>query len=524
MWTESQMSSAVQQLQPLIAKEDFAGLGTTIQQLGLDLVLSNELINYCRLNSESVMVIFLTTLAAHNGPTVEAADRRQPDWSGIKQHTAQPLGDGVEGVSDSSKNIWKVDQSIGDKQNLVGDRPLLSICIPTFNRADILRKTLEHLYQVCDATVEIVVADNNSPDHTQEVIDDYKAKFRYFRSIRHERNLGASKNTSSVVSISRGKYVYTLCDDDEILYEGILRAIRLMEEEPTVVAVYGGYQEWNRESNAVLATLRSVETRLDFARGEKFAIFTRFGLLWLPVCRADIYQRWFSYDDDSFGMWPLVGSLIEHGDVAVIPDLFYKHAHTEPRMEFELTESWYHDSHRAQYEVFTGRIGAANPQELATFINSRVGPAYMQGTRFAMMKGQILKARHFILRARAYGFVDEATVLQWEREHMINMISEKLLGRISLLPDVREVLFESTPSLSAFKAQFASIARNFRVDSFQMTELQTSILEPGKFFITYEYIDNKQDEKIFPSLDRANFQAALDLMESCRLTDQELQL
>lgn len=47
------------------------------------------------------------------------------------------------------------------------DRTRLSICIPTFNRADILYKTLEHLHQVCDDDVEIVVADNTSPDQTQ---------------------------------------------------------------------------------------------------------------------------------------------------------------------------------------------------------------------------------------------------------------------------------------------------------------------------------------------------------------------
>lgn len=416
------------------------------------------------------------------------------------------------------------EQSVREEQIAPVSVPLLSICIPTFNRADILRKTLVHLLQVCDANVEIILADNASPDHTQDVINEFRPKFRFFKSLRHEKNLGATKNITSAVSIANGKYVYTLSDDDEIAFAGVMEAIRLMEEAPAIVAVYGGYQEWDREQDLVLGTFKSVETRIDFAQGNKLAIFNQFSLLWFPVCRADIYQRWFSYDDDSFGMWPLVGSLIEHGNVAVIPDMFYKHAHTEPRMEYELTESWYHDWHRAQYEVYVGRIGTANPQELANFINSRVGPAYMQGMRFAMMKGQILKARHFILRARAYGFVDEATVLKWEQESMIAMIAEKLLARITLLPHVKEVLFESSPSLDTTKARFASIAGNIRVNSFEINKLQTGSLKPEQFLVTYGYLENDQHDKGFQGLNRANCQAALDLLESCRLTDQPIQL
>jgi hypothetical protein len=71
------MSSAVQQLSPLIAAENFGALNTTIRQLGLEFVLSNAFINYCRLNHDSAIVIFLTTLAAHNTPNAEVAEASQ---------------------------------------------------------------------------------------------------------------------------------------------------------------------------------------------------------------------------------------------------------------------------------------------------------------------------------------------------------------------------------------------------------------------------------------------------------------
>ena len=71
MWTESEMSSAVQQLTPLIAEENFVALETAIQQIGLDFVLSDDLIDYCRINSQLAMLKFLTTLAAHNNQVID---------------------------------------------------------------------------------------------------------------------------------------------------------------------------------------------------------------------------------------------------------------------------------------------------------------------------------------------------------------------------------------------------------------------------------------------------------------------
>ena len=55
--------------------------------------------------------------------------------------------------------------------------PVLSICIPTYNRAKILDETLfnltnESVFQETN-DVEIVISNNNSPDNTEEVCQKY---------------------------------------------------------------------------------------------------------------------------------------------------------------------------------------------------------------------------------------------------------------------------------------------------------------------------------------------------------------
>ena len=51
--------------------------------------------------------------------------------------------------------------------------PLISICIPTYNRAELLDYCLENLAALkdCGRPVEIVISDNGSTDRTPEVIE-----------------------------------------------------------------------------------------------------------------------------------------------------------------------------------------------------------------------------------------------------------------------------------------------------------------------------------------------------------------
>ena len=58
--------------------------------------------------------------------------------------------------------------------------PLLSICIPTYNRAEILDKSLESItkqdiFQKTDE-VEIIVSDNCSQDNTHNIVHKYIEK------------------------------------------------------------------------------------------------------------------------------------------------------------------------------------------------------------------------------------------------------------------------------------------------------------------------------------------------------------
>lgn len=400
-------------------------------------------------------------------------------------------------------------------------RPRLTIGIPTYNRAPILEATLERLAGVCEPDVEVVVTDNASTDATPNVIERFRHRFGAFRTIRHAENLGPWRNICSAICQARGKYYYSLCDDDILHYAGITNATNILDAEPGVAAVFGAYEEWDQVNHRVLETFRLVETRTDFNRGERMPIFQQFPLLWYPVARTALQQRYFSYDLDCDPYWLLVGAMLEHGSLAVVPDIFYKHAHTEGRGETALAEPQHQDRHRAGYETFLGRYGALSPTDVALFVSARSTPTYKQGLRFSLLKGELSRARLYLLRARAYGLVSEEAVISWEKDCMVPLLAERLLDSIKLSPQIREVLFDNDERLHHVAAVVASTGR-YTVLGLKHTlptvGLTTEWLKESQFLVTFDY---PQEDAEGHRPDAGQHRALTDIMSYCRLTDND---
>ncbi len=98
-------------------------------------------------------------------------------------------------------------------------RPLLSICIPTYNRASILDETLFSIISDPDFIqdqIEIIVSDNNSTDNTIEIIKKYPLVNYY----SNENNL-LDVNFSYVLQHGNGEYLKLLNDTIRFLPGGL---------------------------------------------------------------------------------------------------------------------------------------------------------------------------------------------------------------------------------------------------------------------------------------------------------------
>ncbi|OBQ16117.1 glycosyltransferase family 2 protein [Anabaena sp. AL93] len=98
---------------------------------------------------------------------------------------------------------------------------LLTIAIPTYNRAELLDKQLTWLSQAIqgfESECEILVSDNCSTDHTQSIISKWQNILTNitFKSNKNPENIGVMRNIFHCLSSATTKYVWTIGDDDPI--------------------------------------------------------------------------------------------------------------------------------------------------------------------------------------------------------------------------------------------------------------------------------------------------------------------
>lgn len=102
-------------------------------------------------------------------------------------------------------------------------KPLLAICIPTYNRDYLLDKMLEKLCPICqDLSIPIYISDNCSPDDTRLIINKYKEKYAVI-SYHQVENMGPDKNCEYLLRNVPAQYKWLLSDSmvvdkDELLY------------------------------------------------------------------------------------------------------------------------------------------------------------------------------------------------------------------------------------------------------------------------------------------------------------------
>jgi glycosyltransferase involved in cell wall biosynthesis len=95
------------------------------------------------------------------------------------------------------------------------NNPLVSIIIPSFNRAGMIRRAIDSALNQTYKNIEIILVDDASTDNTKEVIDGYgNEKIRY---LKLNENHGQCYARNRGMEISRGQYIGFLDSDDEWL-------------------------------------------------------------------------------------------------------------------------------------------------------------------------------------------------------------------------------------------------------------------------------------------------------------------
>lgn len=113
--------------------------------------------------------------------------------------------------------------------------PLVTIAIPTFNRAKYLEQTVQSALDQSYKNIEIIVADNCSSDNTEKIIEAFNdSRIKYYK---HSENRGMVNNWNFCLDKANGEF-FLLLSDDDILERAAVETFLLAFKNPSISLVY----------------------------------------------------------------------------------------------------------------------------------------------------------------------------------------------------------------------------------------------------------------------------------------------
>jgi glycosyltransferase involved in cell wall biosynthesis len=121
----------------------------------------------------------------------------------------------------------------------VDDEPLVSIGVPTYNRAGMLQRAVESALAQDYLNIEVVISDNASVDGTQAVCEELCRRDSRVRYIRQPINRGPTPNHVEVLTQSCGEYFMFLGDDNWLEPSYVSQCLRTLQAQPDRILVCG---------------------------------------------------------------------------------------------------------------------------------------------------------------------------------------------------------------------------------------------------------------------------------------------
>ncbi len=124
------------------------------------------------------------------------------------------------------------------------DAPIISFCIPTYNREKYLTKSIDAIVsqlttQLKDK-IELVISDNASTDSTRKIVEEYISSRpdQNIRLVSNRINVGMDGNFLNCFKNAKGKFVCLVSDDDFLLPGSVKCLLEILSKYPDISGIF----------------------------------------------------------------------------------------------------------------------------------------------------------------------------------------------------------------------------------------------------------------------------------------------
>jgi len=119
--------------------------------------------------------------------------------------------------------------------------PLVSVIIPTHNRAQLLPRAIRSVLGQTYENLELIIVDDGSTDNTPEIVKRFRAPRILYLCHKVSRGAPVARNTG--IQRAKGEYIAFLDDDDEWLPHKLQTQLQVLWELHQVGVVYCKYKK-----------------------------------------------------------------------------------------------------------------------------------------------------------------------------------------------------------------------------------------------------------------------------------------
>ena len=156
---------------------------------------------------------------------------------------------------------------------------LLTVIIPTYNRAKELNKTLKKLISNRNSKIRFLILNNNSTDNTLSVLNKIKSQDKRIKVLNNRKNIGISRSLKKGLEKFNTPFCTIVSDDDIVVGNYLNNVIKIFSNYKSVNIVhhelgnffsknFKNYKIYNAgiDSSSIAFNLSSVISGLSFRR------------------------------------------------------------------------------------------------------------------------------------------------------------------------------------------------------------------------------------------------------------------
>ena len=125
------------------------------------------------------------------------------------------------------------------------DTDLVSVILPTFNRADFIANSVKSLISQTYKNLEIIIVDDGSTDDTENIIKNFKdERIKY---IKLNENHGANYARNTGLKIAQGQFITFVDSDDEFKDVKIEEELKILSQNESTGLIYSWFYRCHNE-------------------------------------------------------------------------------------------------------------------------------------------------------------------------------------------------------------------------------------------------------------------------------------